>query len=163
MAAVIVFATCPAKAGLHGESVMAWIAAELARSTYRHLGIFLGSEWRECGERLGLRFEIVPLRAGIRATRVGWVIFLSDGMSPRETAWLAWHEIAHVLLHPCNILSPVGRPLQGKCERQANEFAALFPHWDVPDVTFDGNWPRKVSWDIESERRFVGCAWGGGV
>ena len=146
---------------------MSWIVEGVMRSVYQSAGPFWADEWRACGRQLGVRFEVVPLRGDIVAFHVGTIIFLDVDLSPRDMAWWAWHELAHVLMHPGSIMAPIGDQLPEKQERQANEFAAIFPLWDgPPEILPTFAWDvggRVVSWDGESERRFVGSLWGGGV
>lgn len=64
---------------------------------------------------------------------VGKTIFLHRELPKAEMARTAFHEVAHILLHDGDVRWWMSRP-QGhitvaKFERQAEEFAELFPDW----------------------------------
>lgn len=126
-------------------------------------GTHMGWEWNDYAERLDLRCVITNLPDWLPAYYYDRVIYLRRGMDAYEIAWWAWHEIGHYLMHPGNLLAPMGDYNLNKIERQADVFAATFPHWDIPGSFHWEHVAPLTKFCVESERRFIRSPWGGGV
>lgn len=61
-------------------------------------------------------------------------IYIGRGIDPFVSAPYIWHEIGHAILHAGGPLwwakRPQGRLTVARFERQADDFARLFPVWD---------------------------------
>lgn len=113
---------------------MGWITQDAAVRARSEIGIYGVTQWAECAEDLGLRIEYAAIPFGIESFILGRLIVLNEGMTPFQEAAAVWHEIAHWMFHRSNVNWWASRP-QGditvaKFERQACEFASMFPDWE---------------------------------
>lgn len=112
---------------------MVWVALEVARRLRRSLGAYRGDEWEACAEELGIRCRRVDLPIDQPAMLIDRTLFLHSRLPAPEAAWWAWHELAHHVMHPGNVqfwdALAWGHLVVSKQERQAWEFAVLFPLW----------------------------------
>ena len=113
---------------------MSWIIEDRIAALHAEGRRYGRCEWeRFCGDA-GITVYYHELPPHLPAFIAGSALVLRAGMSPLATAFWAWHEIAHRLLHAGGrefwLSRPMGRYIVAKQERQANEFAALFPIGD---------------------------------
>lgn len=115
---------------------MGWIVRDAVVRYREEIGTFRGHEWRRCAERVGLEVVVIDLGPLTPAAIVHGTLFISSKLPPRLRALWAYHEIGHHLLHVGNYRFwqslPGGESLTKKYERQAWQFAFLFPRWQEP-------------------------------
>ncbi|HCG30763.1 MAG TPA: hypothetical protein DEU95_13865 [Chloroflexi bacterium] len=100
-------------------------------------GVLHSAEWDAMLDALGMDVERCDLGDSILAAVVNDCVYLDERLHGCLAAWCVWHEIGHVLLHAGGPLWWASRP-QGwltvaRFERQADEFARLFPIWGHND------------------------------
>lgn len=99
----------------------------------RQFGTYSAEEWSLFLHDHGMWWaeeEIMPVRAVV----AGNLVLIRGGLTPFERAFVVWHEVGHAMLHPGDaewwLTRPQGRITVAKIERQANDFAWLFPIWE---------------------------------
>lgn len=118
---------------------MGWIVHDAVNRLRCEVGTYRWDQWKECADTVGVR--IITLDADIAAwlgcdpaALVGRIVLVKDERDPVRIARNVWHEIGHRLLHAGGsdawLCKPNGEILVRKFERQAREFADLFPIWD---------------------------------
>ena len=108
------------------------IARELAT------GAYMGHEWqRFCGD-YQIEWDVIDLPGSLPAVLYNETILLRRGMRPLETAWYAWHEIGHFVIHVGNQRFwqslVCGDLIVRKQEAQADYFAVTYPVWSAQDL-----------------------------
>lgn len=97
-------------------------------------GWYYAHEWERFADHLGVTVWRCDLPLTVPAFLHGDCMYLSRYIEPQYVALVAWHELAHHVLHaggPCWWLTrPQGYITVARFERQADEFAATFPIWD---------------------------------
>lgn len=100
----------------------------------RRTGLLLAGEWALMLDALELDVERCDLGGRIFAAVVDDCVYLDERLTGPFAAWCAWHEIGHVVLHVGGPMwwrsRPQGHITLAKYERQADEFARLFPVWE---------------------------------
>lgn len=114
---------------------MGYVVADVVRNLWSVYGRPASNEWREVAEAFGLTVRLRDLPAFARPGLVkGRTIYLQFDLPNREMALTAFHEIGHVALHDGDVRwwhsRPQGHITVSRMERQAEEFALLFPDWD---------------------------------
>ena len=97
------------------------------------------TDWKQFARSLGLVVEHLPLPQGIPAVLAGQSLLLVSNMLSASLVTLAaWHEIGHLALHAGDMESwsalPGGSALLARFEREAWQFALVFPSWDIEDI-----------------------------
>lgn len=110
------------------------VVADIIARLRAEYGRMRRSDWEayltRCGVSVQYRdFGDVPVTGVVR----GNTIFLQHGLSKDETERVVFHEFGHFATHEGDIrwwrTRPQGHITAAKFERQAEEFAALFPDW----------------------------------
>lgn len=110
---------------------MGWIVRH-AVARYRYeLGTYLFEDWECCAQRIGLTVIITDMGPTLPAALIKGRLLIDHRLPPHRRAELAWHEIAHHLLHAGNmsfwLSQPGGEHYVRKLERQCWEFVKHFP------------------------------------
>lgn len=113
---------------------MSWIVRD-AVVRYRHEhGVYRWHQWRVCARDIGLKLAWLPFEDINDGLLLSNTLYLRRGMDRIQTARVAWHEIAHTLLHAGTTHFWFSRPggiiYVQRLESQADMFAARFPIWD---------------------------------
>lgn len=98
------------------------------------LGTFYGHQWREFLDASGLRWFERDLPETVGAVIVEDTVILNRNRPAETVAECAFHEAGHYWLHAGNMETfwrccPQGDITVARWERQADEFALLFPVW----------------------------------
>ena len=112
-----------------------WIAGDVADRLREWSGMYRWDEYEAFADDVGITIrERRDMPDWLPAFHVHSVVFLRPGQRTSETARHAWHEIAHILMHPVSFhfweSLPWGYLMIGKAERQAWEFVDAFPIWE---------------------------------
>lgn len=114
--------------------IMGWIVRDACNRLYAQIGRYHWDEWGDVATALGLTVAIVNHGPVPPACLVGRTIIIRGGLDAQTTAFLAYHELGHHVLHAGD---PAqwrqwfgGAHLMAKYERQASEFAEEFPVWE---------------------------------
>src|SRR5680860_562837 len=103
---------------------------ERARTQY---GVYWFDEWELFAQRLGIRVIRGNLPLGRAAALLDGKLFIQAGLPFVIECLSAWHEIGHRFVQKGNnywwSTRPQGHVTVAKFERQATEFAELFPDW----------------------------------
>ena len=117
---------------------MGWVVEGFSRDLAGKLGTYRANDWSRFLEDCGLLHIYADLPASLPAFFLGRAIVLRRDMDPERTAWWAWHEALHALLHVGNREEwrrlVCGDLILSKFERQADEFAEVFPDWDAAET-----------------------------
>lgn len=113
---------------------MGWIVEAIVDRLHRCVGRWPADNWRGFIDRYDLDCVYADLPQSLPAISIDGVIVIGRHLPPNEAAWWAWHEVAHHVLH-CGGREDWRRMVCGdliltKFERQADDFALLFPDWD---------------------------------
>lgn len=113
---------------------MGWIVKDACDRLWGEIGRYHWDEWCEVASTLGLEVVIVNQGPVPPACLIGRTIYVRGGLCDQMTARLVFHEVGHAVLHAGTPQDwramPGGTHVLHKFERQAEEFAALFPVWD---------------------------------
>lgn len=100
-------------------------------------------EWDAFLETLGVDVFRWDLPETIPAFFHGDCIYIAQRIDPLAAQRYIWHEIGHAVLHAGGpawwIARPQGYLTVARFERQADEFARLFPVWDDAEM-WGGVW-----------------------
>lgn len=117
---------------LSGEQ-LGWVARDIADNLRREGRSYRWDEWPRFVAERGFHVIAVDLPEWLPAYRLDTTIVVARRLPTRLRARWVWHEIGHCLMHPGNFQFwdglPWGHHVLAKQERQANEFASLFPVW----------------------------------
>lgn len=124
---------------------MGWIVQD-AVIRYRHeYGYYHWHQWRVCVRDIGYKFAWLAADDPTPGLVAGGTIYIRRGMDRYETARVAWHEIAHALLHAGSthfwVRQPGGLIYVRRLESQADEFASCYPVWD--DTAYESAFGRR--------------------
>lgn len=112
---------------------MGWVVPGVVDRLRAERGLYGVSEWERFLAEHGLYCSFEEMPVEVPALVAGNAILVQDGLPDDVTALLVWHEAGHIVLHAGNrefwISRPLGRSTIRKMERQAWEFAYLFPDW----------------------------------
>lgn len=113
-----------------------WIVHDTCNRLYGEIGRYRWDQWRCAAAALGIEVVVIDSKLAPPACLYRNTICLRGGFDDETTAWLAWHELAHAVLHagsPDSWRDMIGGVhLLNKFERQADEFAETFPVWEDP-------------------------------
>lgn len=104
---------------------------EALRSVYGH---FSYVEWPVCAQHLGIQIYCTT-RQFCGAFLLDRIMLIPSNVPPSVIALYAWHELGHAILHIGNReyirkMLVGGEHILRRFERQAWEFALIFPVWD---------------------------------
>lgn len=120
---------------------MGWIVRDAVIRLRNEYGYYRWNQWRVCIREIGCKLQWLPENSANKGLIAGNVIYIRRGLSPDETAEIAWHECAHYLLHAGTMRfwssKPGGFSYLNRLEAQAHEFAYTFPV-DAPKRMKDG-------------------------
>lgn len=120
-----------------------WVACDVADRLRSWAGLYRWDEYDLFAHDVGIVIrERHDMPVWLPAFHVHRIVFLRRGQSIKERARHAWHEIAHILMHPASFhfweSLPWGHLMIGKAERQAWEFVDAFPVWDDEAISICG-------------------------
>jgi hypothetical protein len=99
------------------------------------LGFYCWDQYEQFAEHHGIAIRFHDRDDLPSAFHHGRTMFLRRGMPARIMAKRAWHEISHIIAFPLNWVYwetvPLGHVMEAKTERRTDDFAHLFPLWDV--------------------------------
>lgn len=139
---------------------MGWIARDAAERARHLYGPFAAHDWERFAVVAGIHWRIETLPEWLPALRIERTIILRQQASFGDMSWWFWHEVGHIMLHPGNALSDTRCTLAVKAERQADDFAELYPCWN-PSIAVCR--VPAVTWDWTGEATSTGIVWGGGA
>ena len=100
----------------------------------RFLGVYDALDWPRFLADCGMRYVFASLPEWAPAVLAGRTIVIRSGEDRIFEAFWVWHEAGHHALHvgdgqfwgsrPCGLM------ILRKMERQATEFALMYPDWD---------------------------------
>jgi len=112
---------------------MGWVVEDIVCRWRAKFGVYGAFEWERFIDDCGLRWRVADLPASLPALIIGKTIFVRRGLDSLLTAYYVWHEIGHWACHFGSrefwLSRPQGYLTLSKMERQASEFALLFPVW----------------------------------
>lgn len=113
---------------------MGWVVDDAVARTRRQVGVFFAHEWEAFCAQAGISVLYDLLPDSLPGISFGDLLILDVRLSAEEREHVAWHELAHHELHVGDCrdwlqLMACGDLCVQKFERQADEFAALFPDW----------------------------------
>lgn len=128
----------PSGASRRRDDHESYVVMDVVERLRERFGVIHADQWREFLEACGLTLYMLDLPPSIEAVVVDTAIILNTALDPRRRSELAFHEVAHYWLHAGNLETFWRHALSGaqgeltvaKFERQANDFARLFPVWD---------------------------------
>lgn len=102
-------------------------------------GVYHQRHWRVFAGSIGLQVYTVCHPISMAAVLLDGALLVRVGIPSQLTALYAWHELGHAVLHTGNreywrTQFIGGNYLLRRFERQAWEFALLFPIWDPEDL-----------------------------
>lgn len=111
-----------------------WVAQQRAQELRKTFGLFRSDEWLRFAHRLGMRVCLADLPDGFPGFTNGDTIYVCRSLNWTSRASVVWHEIGHVVMHAGDAdwwrSRPQGEITVSKMERQAWEFAFLYPVWE---------------------------------
>lgn len=113
---------------------MGMVAEHAAIRLREFYGVYRASQWDVFLDARALDQWYDELPAGVPAFLADGCVFIQRGMTADATAARVWHEVGHWALHAGDRdfwrSRPQGDITVAKFERQADEFASLFPVWE---------------------------------
>ncbi len=113
---------------------MAWIVEDVVTRLRADIGPYRRREWRQFLAAIGLRYDFDYLPERCNAVLCDGEIIFRNGISEDELIDAAFHEGGHHVTVAGDVRwwrsRPQGELTVARFERQANEFAALFPVWE---------------------------------
>lgn len=118
---------------------MSTIASGVVERWHAQYGTVPALEWAPFLSRLGLRWEFAQLPQSLPAALANdELVVVRCGLPESTAALLIWHEVGHFALHAGGATfwssRSGGSALIRRFERQAWEFALLFPVWEPENL-----------------------------
>lgn len=114
--------------------LVGWIVEDACQRLYTEIGRYQWDQWELAARALGLSVIVATAGPVPPACLIDRTIIIRGGLDPQTTAFLAWHECGHHVLHagdPSQWRQWFGGAhIMAKYERQANEFAEEYPVWE---------------------------------
>lgn len=113
---------------------MGWMVEDVVSRLRADIGPYRRREWRQFLKAIGLRYTFDYLPEEYDAILFNGKVIFRNGLSEEEIIDAAFHEGGHHMTVVGDVRwwrsRPQGYITVAKFERQANEFAALFPIWE---------------------------------
>lgn len=114
---------------------MGWVIEDVVARLRAEIGPYRREEWRQFLAAIGLAYDFDYLPERCNAVLCDGEVIFRNGISDDETIDAAYHEGGHHLTVVGDMrwwaTRPQGHITVAKFERQANDFARLFPVWDA--------------------------------